>query len=117
MRNLTERVSQRIDTLAKAAGLSDAELSKLTGIPRSSIQRYRSGYTKKIPLDHVPLIAAALHTTAEALLGWDGTADQLDRVVTGLTSLDKEIITRLARLSTEDWKKVDSFVQGILASR
>ena len=43
--------SERIKSLVEQSGKSYQELEKLTGIKKSSLQRYASGVTTKIPLD------------------------------------------------------------------
>lgn len=62
-------LSNRILNLILSKELSYAELSQLTGIPKSALQRYATGETEKIPADRLELIAKALGTTAAALLG------------------------------------------------
>jgi transcriptional regulator with XRE-family HTH domain len=62
-------LSNRILNLILSKELSYAELSQLTGVPKSALQRYATGETEKIPADRLELIAKALGTTAAALLG------------------------------------------------
>ena len=62
-------LSNRILNLILSKELSYAELSQLTGIPKSALQRYATGETEKIPADRLELIAKALGTTAAVLLG------------------------------------------------
>ena len=62
-------LSNRILNLILSRELSYAELSQLTGIPKSALQRYATGETEKIPADRLELIARALRTTTAALLG------------------------------------------------
>ena len=62
-------LSNRILNLIENRDLSYAELSRLTGIPKSALQRYATGETEKIPVDRLELIAKALGTTSSALLG------------------------------------------------
>lgn len=50
---------------------SYGELSKITGIPKSAIQRYATGETEKIPMDRLKLMAQALGVTTEYLMGWE----------------------------------------------
>lgn len=64
-------ISPKILALMAEKDLSYADLSALTGIPKSSLQRYVSGTTEKIPLDCIAKIAPALGVTAAALLGWN----------------------------------------------
>ena len=67
-------LSNRILNLITTKDLSYGELSQLTGIPKSALQRYATGETEKIPADRLELIAQVLGTTAAALLG------QTDRI-------------------------------------
>ena len=51
--------------------MSLQELSDLTGIAKSSLQRYSSGATDKIPTDRLIKIALKTHTSIFYLLGQD----------------------------------------------
>ena len=64
-------ISDRILSLINENGISYGNLTKLTGIPKSALQRYATGETKKIPIDRIEKIAIALHSTPEYILGWD----------------------------------------------
>ena len=61
----------RLMVAIKSSGLSYVELEKRTGIAKSSIQRYASGRTKKIPVDAVKLIADATGSSAAWIMGWE----------------------------------------------
>ena len=62
-------LSNRILNLIEQQDLSYAELSGITGIPKSALQRYATGETEKIPFDRLELIAKALGTSAACLMG------------------------------------------------
>lgn len=64
-------VSERINEVIAESGMSYREVSKATGIPYSTIQRYATGHTEKIPIPAVQMIARATRTTAEYILGWE----------------------------------------------
>lgn len=51
--------------------ISYGELSAMTGIPKSALQRYATGATSKIPLPRVEQIAQALGISAAYLMGWE----------------------------------------------
>ncbi len=51
--------------------ISYGELSKKTNIPKSALQRYATGETEKIPITRIEVIAKALNTTAQFIMGWD----------------------------------------------
>lgn len=63
--------SERIKALVDSSDLSYQELEKLTGIKKSSLQRYASGETAKIPLDVIEKLSKAFNVSQEYLIGWD----------------------------------------------
>lgn len=63
--------SERIKSLIERSGMSYQELEKLTGIKKSSLQRYASGVTTKIPLDVIEKLANAFNVSQEYLMGWE----------------------------------------------
>ena len=67
--------SERIKALVEKSGLSYQEIEKLTGIKKSSLQRYASGVTTKIPLDVIEKLSVAFHVSQEYLMGWDEKKD------------------------------------------
>ena len=71
--------AKRISEAIEKSGLSYPELERLTGISKSSLQRYATGVTKKIPIDCIEKIAEATHSDARYLMGWedDKPADTL----------------------------------------
>ena len=63
--------SERIKALIEQSGLTYQDLEKMTGIKKSSLQRYASGVTTKIPFDVFEKLSKAFHVSQEYLLGWD----------------------------------------------
>lgn len=63
------RCSENILTLMREQNISYGELSRRTGIPKSALQRYAVGETEKIPADRLELIAHALQTNLQDLMG------------------------------------------------
>ncbi len=69
--------SSMLDIVARIKGqrqklnLSFQDLADLTGMSKSTLQRYESGAIKNIPLSRVEILASALQTTPEYLMGWD----------------------------------------------
>lgn len=70
-------MSDRILTAINNSNLSYGELSKLTNIPKSALQRYATGETEKIPIDRIESIAKATHVTPEYLMGWSKSENPL----------------------------------------
>lgn len=73
-----ENIAERINFAMKTADLSYGELSKITNIPKSALQRYATGVTANIPLDRIEKIALATNVKASYLLGWTREPIELD---------------------------------------
>jgi repressor LexA len=69
--NVPDIRAKRINEAIKASGLSYAELEKMTGFSKSSIQRYATGETKKIPVDFIEKLANITNTDVRYLMGWE----------------------------------------------
>ena len=65
--------SERLLKVITDSKLTYVELEEKTGIAKSSIQRYATGNTKKIPVDAVKLIADATNSSAAWIMGWEDT--------------------------------------------
>ena len=62
--------SDRIKLLIEDSEKSYQELERITGIKKSSLQRYASGTTAKIPLDVIEKLSKAFNVSQEYLMGW-----------------------------------------------
>lgn len=98
-------VSQRIKNVLEEKNMSLQELSDLTGIAKSSLQRYSSGATDKIPTDRLVKIALKTHTSIFYLLGQDvpmeeePTLSTTDLVVRYGSSNNDKIIVELNKMA------------------
>lgn len=68
---MMSEISDRILRMMKEKNMTYGELSNATNIYKSALQRYATGQTDKIPLDRIKVIAEALGTSPEYLLGWN----------------------------------------------
>ena len=75
-------IISRLRESVENSGFSYVELEKRTGIAKSSIQRYVSGSTKKIPIDAVQAISKAVGVPAEYILGWENPNKYLSPTIT-----------------------------------
>ena len=67
-------VSERLKKLIDESEYTFEQLGELTGIAKSSLQRYASGTTKKIPIDVIELVAPHLNVSAAHIMGWEDDA-------------------------------------------
>ena len=95
--------SERIKALVESSDLSYQELEKLTGIKKSSLQRYASGVTTKIPLDVIEKLSKTFNVSQEYLMGWDEKKDSPSEPT--LTE-GEQMLLNLFRQIPEDQQRV-----------
>ena len=98
--------SERIKSLIEQSKLSYQELEKITGIKKSSLQRYASGATAKIPLDVIEKLAVTFNVSQEYLMGWSDNEE--------ITSLDKENLTEGEKVWLELYNKISQETRDVL---
>lgn len=81
--------SERIKALIEESKQSYQELEKTTGIKKSSLQRYASGVTTKIPLDVIEKLSKAFNVSQEYLMGWDDETKKISPEELQLTEGEK----------------------------
>lgn len=64
-------VGEKLAYYRDKKNISLSELSKLTNIPKTNLQRYEKGTTKKIPIDVIPILEKALSLPKGTLMGWE----------------------------------------------
>ena len=108
--SINNEVSLIVSRLRKAievSGYSYYELEKLTGIPKSTIQRYATGNFKRLPFNNIEKIAEACHVSARTILGWEspemksatGYVKLYDGIPAGAPAfLDEQVIDHLPTL-------------------
>ena len=67
----SELVLNKLIEVIRESGLSYGEIARRTGIPKSSIHRYATKQTKKIPIEAVRLIANATGVSTSYIMGWE----------------------------------------------
>ncbi len=84
--------SKRINEAIEKSGYSYPELSKITGISKSSLQRYATGETKKIPIDCIEKIAQATGSDSRYLMCWDDEEAEVQIVSTTQSTISDDDI-------------------------
>lgn len=105
--DLIERIKERRLTLE----MSYQDLSDATQISKSTLQRYETGYIKKVPINQIEILAKALHTTPSYLMGWDTPASPS----LSLTQQEETHIKKYRQLDADGKKKIDDLIDVKLA--
>ena len=81
--------AQRIKGLIEKSGKTYQELEKMTGVKKSSLQRYASGVTTKIPLEVIEKLETAFDVPRGYIMGWsEKPAEELQ----GMGALAAELL-------------------------
>ena len=98
--------SDRIKSLIEQSQKTYQELEKSTGIKKSSLQRYASGATSKIPLDVIEKLSIAFNVSQEYLMGWsDSEKKELPSEEIKLSE-GEELLLELFRRVPEDKQQI-----------
>ena len=93
--------SERIKSLIEQSRLSYQELEKITGVKKSSLQRYASGTTAKIPLDVIEKLSKTFNVSQEYLMGWSDSKKTNTPEKQNLSEGEKMWMELYHRLSNE----------------
>lgn len=100
--------SERIKTLIEESGKSYQELEKITGIKKSSLQRYASGATAKIPLDVIEKLSKTFNVSKSYLMCWE------ERIKDERTSPDKSTLTEGEKEWLDLYHRLSSETRNLL---
>lgn len=99
---------------------SYADLAKVTGIAKSSLQRYFTGETGKIPIDSIEPICRALGLDPAETLGWTRSQDtRRNRILEAYHQNPRLglLFDRQSHLSDSDIELMNQMVDRILGER
>lgn len=107
--------SERIKALVDSSDMSYQDLEKLTGIKKSSLQRYASGATTKIPLDVIEKLSVAFNVSQEYLMGWD--EKKVSPSEPQLTEGERVLLDLFNRVPEDKQQLVLQMIRAALGSR
>ena len=105
--DLIERIKERRLKLE----MSYQDLSDATQISKSTLQRYETGYIKKVPINQIEILAKALHTTPSYLMGWDAPPSPS----LSLTQQEEAHIKKYRQLDADGKEEIDDIIDVKLA--
>lgn len=105
--DLIERIKERRLKLE----MSYQDLSDATQISKSTLQRYETGYIKKVPINQIEILAKALHTTPSYLMGWDAPPSSS----LSLTQQEETHIKKYRQLDADGKEEIDDLIDVKLA--
>ena len=109
---LTELI-ERIKNRRLALELSYQDLSDATGISKSTLQRYETGFIKKVPINQMEVLAKALHVTPAYLMGWEESSP----TPLPLTQQEETLVKKYRQLDADGKEDIDDLIDVKLAKR
>ena len=109
--------SERIKALIEQSKQSYQELEKTTGIKKSSLQRYASGVTTKIPLDVIEKLSKTFNVSQEYLMGWSETEEKNTPDKIALTEGEKMVLELFNRVPENQQQLVLQMIRAALNSQ
>lgn len=109
--------SERIKALIEQSKQSYQELEKTTGIKKSSLQRYASGVTTKIPLDVIEKLSKAFNVSQEYLMGWSETEKNNSPDKITLTEGEKVLLDLFNRVPENQQQLVLQMIRAALGNQ
>lgn len=119
MKSPTVEIKDRLRKAINDRDISQQELAELTGIPKSSISQYVSGYAKP-KQDRIYLLAKALRVNEAWLLGYDSEMDIADDE----PKINKEYVPDVIaahfdgkQFSEEDIEVINRFIEFVSGNK
>lgn len=109
--------SERIKLLIEQSGKSYQELERITGIKKSSLQRYASGATAKIPLTVIEKLSKAFNVSQEYLMGWSETSKKESPTEASLTEGEKALLELFRRVPEEHQRMLLDMIRVALGNQ
>ena len=104
--------SDRIKHLIEQSGKSYLELEEITGVRKSSLQRYASGRTTKIPLDAIEKLAETFNVSQSYLMGWTDSPTAVAEPPRSV--LENELLEILEKLPIEGRTRLLGYAERLL---
>lgn len=107
--------AKRIKALIDKSEKTYQELEAITGIKKSSLQRYASGATAKIPLTAVERLATAFGVSASYIMWGEEQKKPAEITFDGLSTAKKELLEKVMQMSDEELQRLNLLLQVVEA--
>ena len=106
-----ESRASRIKALIEESGNTYQELEQITGIKKSSLQRYASGETAKIPLSAIEKLASAFNVSVSFLMWGTEEKNSATDNGNGIPKERADFINYVLQMPDEKFEKLKNLLQ------
>jgi transcriptional regulator with XRE-family HTH domain len=95
------------------------DVGNAVGVGKSTVRKWETGDIANMRRDKIAKLASALHTTPAYIMGWSDDPNPVIEKPAPIaeSELDNSLIKLLVKLTPDEIKQVDAFVQGLIAAR
>ncbi len=105
------QLGTRIHRLRKGLGITQVQLAEQLGVSQQTVTAYESG-NRRVPISHLPRLAALLGTSVEALIGQPTTAGKR-----GPAPKLQQQLEQLSRLPKAKQRAIAQVLDSMLANQ
>lgn len=111
-------ISIRLKQARENKELSLSELSTLTGIAKSTLQRYETGSTRKIPMEAISTIEKVLNLPTGYLMGWENKSNEIKHspASENITPDGQQLLIKYNKLNDLGKEKTNEYVDDLIAN-
>jgi transcriptional regulator with XRE-family HTH domain len=109
----------KLKNLRLSQGLTLEDVGNAVGVGKSTVRKWETGDIANMRRDKIAKLASALHTTPAYIMGWSDDPNPVIEKPAPIaeSELDNSLIKLLVKLTPDEIKQVDAFVQGLIAAR
>ncbi len=104
-----QKIIDRIKSRRLELQLSYQDLSDKTGISKSTLQRYETGFIKNLGIDKLEILAKALQVSPGYLMGWEINSAHEHHTIAAHHDAEE--------FTTEELQDIEDFKRYVLSKR
>lgn len=109
---MKKEIQDRMVDKLKESGLSYGELSNITGLSKSTLQRYFTKPDVKIPINRIEIIARGLKCSAAYIMGWSDNTHLFSQNLNYLINYRELTIEKIVKDTGISLNKLDMLIKG-----
>lgn len=111
-----DQIVERMKTRRIELGLSYQDLADATGLSKSTLQRYETGFIQNLPLSKVSGIAKALHVSEAYLMCWTDDPSFYPSDNDTLPSDEQQLLDSYRMLNDKGQEKLIEYADDLVSS-
>lgn len=112
---MSNEMSKKIHDLRKQQKLTLEQVANVVGVGKSTVRKWETGMIANMKRDKIALLAQALHTTPEYLMGWEKEPSPISEPP--LTEEEEVLLSLFRRVPEDQQQLVLRLIQTALGNQ